>query len=89
MTNTAFEMQSRSAAQSVKFIEKIEQIEYDSKQNFFFLKELTEHLRLLSKHPMLQGQEVFIPDECEYMGLLEGYYELSGFLHFIADMIEP
>lgn len=89
MINTAFEIQSSTAIQRAKFIEKIEQIEYDSEQNFFFLKELTEHLRLLSKYPMLQGQEIFIPNECEHMGLLEGYYDLSGFLHFIADMIEP
>lgn len=82
MINTVFELQSSTAVQRTKSIEQIEKAEYDSEKNFFFLKELTEHLRLLSKHPMLQGQEIFIPDECEDMGLLEGYYDLSGFLHF-------
>ena len=58
-------------------------------ENFLFLDELTEHLRQVSQHPMLQDKELFIPDGCERFGLLEGYYQLSGFLHFIADMIEP
>ncbi len=58
-------------------------------ENFLFLDELTEHLRQVSQHPMLQDKELFIPDGCERFGLLEGYYKLSGFLHCIADMIEP
>lgn len=58
-------------------------------ENFLFLDELTRHLRQVSQHPMLQDKELFIPDGCERFGLLEGYYKLSGFLHFIADMIEP
>ena len=58
-------------------------------ENFLFLDELTEHLRQVSQHPMLQDKELFIPDGCERFGLLEGYYKLSGFLHFIANMIEP
>ncbi len=58
-------------------------------ENFLFLSDLTEHLRQVSQHPMLQDKQLFIPDGCERFGLLEGYYELSGFLYFIADMIEP
>ncbi len=38
---------------------------------------------------MLQDKELFIPDGCERFGLLEGHYKLPGFLHFIADMLEP
>lgn len=58
-------------------------------ENFLFLSDLTEHLRQVSQHPMLQDKELVIPDGCERFGLLEGHYKLSGFLHFIADMIEP
>ncbi len=58
-------------------------------ENFLFLSDLTEHLRQVSQHPMLQDKELFIPDGCERFGLLEGHYKLPGFLHFIADMLEP
>jgi hypothetical protein len=52
------------------------------------IKILVDALRLVSSDQDIKIRELIIPDECEKYGFIEGKYNLSLFLQFIADMLE-
>jgi len=62
---------------SVYFATKSEKIEI-----------LVNALRLVSSDEDIKKQRLLIPDNCEKYGFVEGYHNLSTFLHFLADMLE-
>jgi len=49
---------------------------------------LVNALRLVSNDPDIKVRELFIPDDCEENGFVEGYHNLGNLLHFLADMLE-
>ena len=49
---------------------------------------LVNALRLASSDEDIKKEKLLIPDSCEKYGFVEGYHNLSKFLHFLADMLE-
>ncbi len=49
---------------------------------------LVNALRLVSEDEEIKTKELVIPDGCEKYGFVQGYHNLSVFLHFLADMLE-
>ncbi len=64
----------------------------DNSVYFAYRKEkieiLVNALRLASSDEDIKEERLFIPDDCEKYGLVEGYHNLSTLLHFLADMLE-
>lgn len=61
----------------------LERFGYSEKISF-----IVNVLRSIENDPDLKDHQLIIPDECEYLGFLPGYYDTGGYLHFIADMLE-
>ena len=49
---------------------------------------LVDALRLVSQDKDIAKEKLFIPDECEKYGFVEGYHDVGELLHFLADMLE-
>lgn len=49
---------------------------------------LVKALRLVSSDIDIKDRELFIPDDCEKHGFVEGNHNLGNLLHFLADMLE-
>ena len=49
---------------------------------------IVNSLRIWSTDSRLKDKVIYIPEGCEDMGFLEGYYDAGSLLHFIADMLE-
>lgn len=45
-------------------------------------------LRLWAVQSEIKDDSIFIPDECEKFGFIEGKYDIGTMLHFLADMLE-
>lgn len=52
------------------------------------IKVLVDALRLVSQDKDISKETLFIPDECEKYGFVEGKHNLGTLLHFLADMLE-
>ncbi|MBX2976815.1 MAG: hypothetical protein KF721_11825 [Ignavibacteriaceae bacterium] len=49
---------------------------------------LVDALRLVSEDKEIKERELYIPDDCEKYGFVEGDHNLGQLLHFLADMLE-
>ena len=49
---------------------------------------LVNALRLVSSDEDIKKEKLLIPNDCKKYGFVEGYHNLSIFLHFLADMLE-
>lgn len=49
---------------------------------------LVRVLRKISDDEEIKNKKLLIPDKCEKYGFVEGKFDLSQMLHFLADMIE-
>lgn len=49
---------------------------------------LVEALRLVSSDIDIKDRELYIPDDCEKHGFVEGNHNLGNLLYFLADMLE-
>lgn len=49
---------------------------------------LVDVLRCASLDKKIIGQKVVIPDSCEKYGFVEGNFNVSDMIHFLADMLE-
>lgn len=52
------------------------------------IKILVDALRLVSNDIDIKDRIIYIPDECEKYGFVEGNHDLGVLLHFLADMLE-
>ena len=51
-------------------------------------REIIDILRSYSQKKGIKDAKLLIPNNCQYVGLIEGEHDLGELLHFIADMIE-
>ncbi|HBX51481.1 MAG: hypothetical protein A2W98_09500 [Bacteroidetes bacterium GWF2_33_38] len=49
---------------------------------------ISYNLRLFAAEDDFKIKQIIIPDGCEKFGFIEGKYNLSVFLQFVADMLE-
>ena len=56
-----------------------------SKEKYFLL---VDALRFISYDEKIKSKDLFIPNNCEKFGFVEGYHNLSELLYFLADMLE-
>lgn len=49
---------------------------------------LVKALRLVSSDNDIKNRELYIPDDCEKNGFVEGNHNLGNLLQFLADMLE-
>lgn len=49
---------------------------------------LVEILRNASNDEEIKSKNLLIPDNCEKLGFVQGDFNLSTVLHFLADMLE-
>lgn len=49
---------------------------------------LIDILRCASFDEKIIGQKIIIPDDCEKYGFVQGNFDLSVMIHFLADMLE-
>ena len=49
---------------------------------------LIDVLRCASFDEKIIGQKVVIPDDCEKYGFVQGNFDVSVMIHFLADMLE-
>ncbi len=52
------------------------------------IKALIDVLRYVAIDIDLASEKLYIPDECEEQGFVEGYYKVGNLLYFLADMLE-
>ncbi len=63
--------------------------DYEQTINPFEAREmLIDVLRCASQDKHIIGQKVIIPDDCEKYGFVEGNFDVSVMIHFLADMLE-
>ncbi len=49
---------------------------------------LVNALRLVTKDEEIKSKTLYIPEDCEKFGFVEGNHNLSKLLYFLADMLE-
>ena len=49
---------------------------------------LVNALRLVSEDEDIKSEALYIPEQCENIGFVEGYHNLGNLFHFLADMLE-
>lgn len=64
-------------------------VDYVQTKNSYEAREmLVDVLRCASMDKNIIGQKVIIPDDCEKYGFVEGNFDVSAMIHFLADMLE-
>ena len=49
---------------------------------------IVNHMRFWADNFQIKEKEIYIPDECEKLGFVEGKYKIGEMIRFLADMLE-
>lgn len=49
---------------------------------------IVNYMRFWANNFDIKNKEIYIPDECEKYGFVEGRYKVGEMIRFLADMIE-
>lgn len=60
----------------------------DTENSIVVRDELVNMLRIISEDKRFIGQTVVIPDDCRQYGFVQGEFNLTELLYFLADMLE-
>jgi hypothetical protein len=73
----------------------IELTKIDNQEDTFYVpfenqkvKVLVDALRLVAVNSEINSRTLYIQDNCEKYGFIEGYHNLGELLYFLADMLE-